>query len=200
MASRTTSAITQLLDAAAQSDAAAVERFWFTAHEQIRAIARSYRAREGPDCSLQTTELVNEVYLRLGGSDPLRWENHAHFFGAVTKAIRDILIDDARNRRRLKRGGGQALLPLDDEAPAPADEPVSVLAIDEALEKLGQVDPLGAEVVRLRYFLGLSIDETAAVLDVAARTVDNKWRTTRAWLHWELSKGDSTGCGRGRRR
>jgi RNA polymerase sigma factor (TIGR02999 family) len=199
MASRPTTSISRLLDAAAQGDAAAVERFWPAAHEEVRAIARAYLAREGPNCSLQTTELVDEVYIRLGGNGPLRWENRRHFFGAVAKAIRRILIDDARKERRLKRGGGRALLPLDDEVPAPEDEPMMILAIDEALEKLGHVDSLGAEVVRLRYLLGLSIDETAAVIDVSARTVDNKWRAARAWLHRELGKGNSTWYAKGRR-
>ena len=199
LAKPSTGAITQLLDAAAQGDAPAVERFWTAAHEEVRTLARVHLAREGPECSLQTTALANEVYLRLGGNAPFRWANRRHFFGAVAKAIREILIDDARKRRRLKRGGGRALLSLDDEVPAPADEPVTVLAIDEALEKLEQVEPVGAEVVRLRYFLGLSIDETATVRDVSARTVDNKWRSARVWLHRELSKGDSTWRGRGPR-
>ena len=196
MASRPATVITQLLDAAREGDAAAVERLWPAAHQEVRAIARAHLAREGPGCSLQTTELVDEVWLRLDGNGPLRWENRRHFFGAVAKAIREILVDDARKERRLKRGGGRALLTLEDEVPAPEDEPMMILAIDEALEKLGHVDPLGAEVVKLRYFLGLSIDETAAAMEVSARTVDNKWRAARAWLHRELSKGNSTWRGR----
>ena len=199
MASRPATAITQLLDAAREGDTAAVERLWPAAHEEVRAIARAHLAREGPGCSLQATELVNEVWLRLDGKGPLRWENRRHFFGAVAKAIREILIDDARKERRLKRGGGRALLTLEDDVPVPEDEPVMILAIDEALEQLGHVDPLGTEIAKLRYLLGLSIDETAAAMDVSPRTVDNKWRAARAWLHRELSKGNSTWCGRGRR-
>ncbi|MFH0982191.1 MAG: ECF-type sigma factor [Planctomycetota bacterium] len=199
MASRPATAITQLLDAAREGDAAAVERFWPAAHEEVRAIAGAHLAREGPGCSLQTTELVDEVYIRLGGNGLSRWEDRRHFFGAVAKAIRQILIDDARKEGRLKRGGGQVLLTLEGEVPAPENEPVMILAIDEALEKLGHVDPLGAEVVKLRYFLGLSINETAAAMEVSARTVDSKWRAARAWLHRELSKGNSTWGGRGRR-
>lgn len=199
MASRPTTAITQLLDAAREGDAAAVERLWPAAHEEVRAIARSHLAREGPGCSLQTTELVDEVWLRLDGNGPLRWENRRHFFGAVAKAIRQILIDDARKERRLKRGGGRARLTLEDDVPASEGEAGMILAIDEALEQLGHVDPLGAEIAKLRYLLGLSIDETAAAIDVSPRTVDNKWRAARAWLHRELGKGNSTWCGRGRR-
>lgn len=199
MADRATTALTQLLDAAREGDAAAVENLWPAAHESVRAIARAHLAQEGPDCALQATELVDEVYLRLGRRDGPRWENRRHFFGAVAKAIREILIDDARNARRLKRGGGRAALTLEDDVAASEDEPALILAINEALDKLGRIDPLGAEVVKLRYFLGLSIDETAAAMDMSARTVDNKWRAARAWLHRELSKGNSTWSGRGHR-
>ncbi|UCC30015.1 MAG: sigma-70 family RNA polymerase sigma factor [Phycisphaerales bacterium] len=199
MADPSTGAITQLLDAAAKGDAPAVERFWTAAHEEVRAIARVHLGREGPDCSLQTTALANEVYLRLGGNAQFQWENRRHFFGAVARAIREILIDDARKRRRLKRGGGRALVPLEDDVAAPSDEPMMVLAIDEALEKLEQIEPGGAEVVRLRYFLGLSVGETATVLELSPRTVNNKWHSARVWLHRELSKGDSTWRGKGPR-
>jgi RNA polymerase sigma factor (TIGR02999 family) len=195
MPSAPASAITQLLDAAAQGDAAAIQRFWPAAHEEVRASARAYLAREGRGCGLQTTEVVDEVYLRLGGDGPLRWENRRHFFGAVAQAIREILIDDARKNGRLKRGGGRPPDPLLEEPAAePGDNPLLVLAIDEALEKLKDVDGVAAEVVKLRYLFGLSIDETGAALGIAAKTVDNKWRTARAWLHRELSEGDSA-CG-----
>lgn len=194
MSSRPTTAITQLLDAAREGDTAAVQRFWPAAHREVRAIARVHLAREGPGCSFETAELVDEVYLRLGGRGPFRWENRRHFFGAVAKAIRQILIDDARKEHRLKRGGGRARVALEDDVPAPEDGSGMLLEIDEALENLGHVDSLGAEIVKLRYFLSLSIDETAAALDVSARTVDNKWRAARAWLHKELSKGSTTWC------
>ena len=196
MSSRPATAITQLLDAAREGDAAAVEKLWPAAHEDVRAIARAHLAREGPGCPLETAELVDEVYLRLGGRGPLRWENRRHFFGAVAQAIRQILIDDARKARRLKRGGGCAPVALEDDVPAPEDGSGMLLEIDEALENLGHVDSLGAEIVKLRYFLSLSIDETAAALDVSARTVDNKWRAARAWLHRELSKGSTTWFGK----
>lgn len=199
MASQPTSAITQLLDAAARGDAVAVDRFWSAAHGELRALARALLAREGSDCSLQPTALVNEAYLRLGGHEPFQWANRRHFFGAAAQAMRRILVEHARRRGSLKHGGGQAPLPLVDEPAAPKGDGMTVLAIDEALEKLEQVDPLAAEIVTLRYLFGLSIDETAAALDVSARTVDNKWRSARAWLHRELSKGDSTWCGRGHR-
>ena len=191
MASQPASGITQLLDAAAQGDATAVDRFWSAAYEELRGLARTLLAREGSDCSIQPTSLVNRAYPRLHGLGPFRWENRRHFFGAAAKAMRRILVDDARKRGRLKRGGGQAPLPLTDEPAAPERDRLTLLAIAEALEKLEEVDPLAAEVVTLRYLLGLSIDETAAALEVSPRTVDNKWRAARAWLHRELGKGDS---------
>jgi RNA polymerase sigma factor (TIGR02999 family) len=198
MTNQPASAITQLLDAATQGDAAAIERLWPAAHDEVRAIARAHLAREGRDRSLQTTELVDEVYIRLGGNQPLRWENRRHFFGAVAKVIREILIDNARRNGRLKRGGGRPPDPLLNEPAAPADDPVMILAIDEALEKFEQIDALAAKVVTLRYFIGLSVDETASALDVSPRTVDNKWQSARPWLHRELCKGDTTWSGRAR--
>lgn len=190
------SSVTQLLDAARQGDAAAVNGLWSLIYEELRRLARAQLAQEGPACSLQTTSLVNEAYLRLLGDGQVEWDNQRHFFGAAAQAMRRILVDDARKRGRLKRGAGQAPGPLLDEVPGPEEDPVKLLAISEALEKLEQVDPPRAEIVMLRYFAGLSIDETAAALGVSPRTVDTGWRFARAWLHRELAKGDSTWCGR----
>jgi RNA polymerase sigma factor (TIGR02999 family) len=177
----------------------------------LHGLARAQLAQEGPGCSLQNTSLVNEAYLRLIGDGHVEWANRRHFFAAAAKAMRRICVDDARRRERLKRGGGQAQPagPADasdrsarapgtllGDPPAPEQDPAEVLAIDEALQKLEQDDPRRAELVMLRYFAGLSIDETAAALGVSARTVDTEWRFAKAWLHRELSKGSSTCCGR----
>ncbi len=209
--SQPVSAVTQLLDAAAQGDAAAVNRLWSTVYEELHDLARAQLAREGPGCSLQSTSLVNEAYLRLIGDGHVEWANRRHFFSAAAKAMRRICVDDARRRERLKRGGGpaQPVGPADasdwsarapgtllGDPPAPEQDPAEVLAIDEALQKLEQTDPRRAELVMLRYFAGLSIDETAAALGVSPRTVDTEWRFAKAWLHRELSKGSSTWCGR----
>lgn len=196
MTSRPGSPITQLLDAAAQGDAAAVNRLWSAIYDELHGLAQAELTQEGPDCSLQTTSLVNEAYLRLIGAGPVEWANRRHFFAAAAKAMRRILVDDARTRGRLKRGGGQSPGALPDELPALEEDLAMVLAIDEALERLEQADPPRAEVVMLRYFGGLSVDETAAVLGVSPRTVDTEWRFAKAWLHRELSKGDSTSSGR----
>lgn len=196
MTSRPSSPITQLLDAAALGDAAAANRLWPAIHEELHHLARAQLAHEGPGCSLQTTSLVNEAYIRLIGDGEIAWANRRHFFGAAAKAMRRILVDDARSRGRVKRGGGQKPGQLDEEPPASEENPLRLLAICEALEKLEQADPPRAEIVMMRYFAGLSIDETAAALGVSPRTVDTGWRFARAWLHRELSKGDSTWCGR----
>jgi RNA polymerase sigma factor (TIGR02999 family) len=197
MASPPASALTQLLDAAAQGDAAAVERFWSAAYGEVHALAKRLLARESPDCSLQATALVNEAYMRLSGGAPLNWENRRHFFGAAAIAMRRILVEHAREKGRSKRRFDRALVPLANEPAGPTHDLTTVLAVDEALAEFERIDALAAQVVNLRYFAGLGVDETAAALDVAPKTVDNKWRTARAWLHRELSKGDSTWASKG---
>ncbi|MFH0981790.1 MAG: ECF-type sigma factor [Planctomycetota bacterium] len=196
MASRPGSSVTQLLDAAAQGDATAANRLWSVIYDELHRLAQAQMAQEGPGCSLQTTALVNETYLRLIGDGHVEWDNRRHFFAAAAKAMRRILVDDACRRGRLKRGGGQTPGPLLEEPPAPQEDPANVLAIDEALHKLEQADPPRAQIVMLRYFGGLSIDETAAALGVSPRTVDTGWRFAKAWLRRELSKGASTWRGR----
>ena len=211
MTNQPVSAVTQLLDAAAQGDAAAANRLWSTVYQELHGLARAQLAREGPSCSLQSTSLVNEAYLRLIGDGHVKWTNRRHFFSAAAKAMRRICVDDARRRERLKRSGrpaqpvgsadasdwsARAPGTLLGDPPAPEQDPAEVLAIEEALQKLEQHDPRRAELVMLRYFAGLNIDETAAALGVSARTVDTEWRFAKAWLHRELSKGDSTCCGR----
>ena len=185
-------AVTQLLQAASQGDGAARERLWSTIYSEIHRLARAQLAHEGAACRLQPTTLVNEAYLKLLGDGQVEWSSRRHFFGAAARAMRQILVDDARSRGRLKRGAGKAPGPLPDDVMGPESDPARLLAISEALEKLERDDPPRAEVVMMRYFAGLSIDETAAVLDVAPRTVDAAWRFAKAWLHRELSKGDTT--------
>jgi RNA polymerase sigma factor (TIGR02999 family) len=196
MTGNPTGPITQLLDAAAQGDAAVLNRLWSAVYEEVHCLARAQLAQEGSGCPLQPTLLVNEAYLRLIGDGQVEWTSRRHFFGAAATAMRRILVDDARLRGRLKRGSGKTPGPLPEEAPGPNEDPAMLLAISDALEKLEQDDPTRAEIVMLRYFAGLSIDETAAAMGVAPRTVDTGWRFARAWLHRELSKGDSTWCGR----
>lgn len=184
--------VTRLLRAAASGEPAAVGALWSAVYEELRRLARQQLAREGPGCSLDSTALVHEAYLRMVGPGPVVWENRRHFFGAAARAMRQIRVDDARRRGRARGGREPEPGPAGGQAPSFDDDPLEVLAVDEALRALERVAPRRAEVVLLRYFGGLSVDETAAVLDVAPRTVDEEWRFARAWLHRELSKGGST--------
>jgi len=188
--------ITQLLNAARLGDGAARERLWATVYKEVHQLARAQLAHEGAGCSLQPTVLVNETYLRLIGDGQVEWSSRRHFFGAAALAMRRILVDEARSKKRVKRGSGKATEPLPDELPGPERDAYRLLEINEALERLEQNDPPRAEIVMLRYFAGLSIDETAEALDVSSRTVDNMWRFAKAWLHRELSKGSTTLCER----
>ena len=181
--------VTQLLAAASAGDATAQDRLWATVYDELRRLAHGQLAHDACGVALQTTVLVHEAYLRLLGPEgnPANWENRRHFFAAAAEAMRRIRVDDARTRKRLKRGGGQAPQPLIDEAGADGGDPDELLAIDDALNKLAALDARKAEVVKLRFFAGLSVDETANALGVSPRTVDNEWRFARAWLHRELS-------------
>jgi RNA polymerase sigma factor (TIGR02999 family) len=183
--------VTQLLVAAGQGDAGADDRLWSLVYDELRRLARRQLANEGQGCTVESTALVHEAFLRLVGSEPVEWSNRRHFFASAARVMRHIRIEDARRRGRVKRGGGQRPDPIRDEPAIPENDAIEVLAIDEALKKLEQTAPRQAEVVMLRYFAGLSVDETAQVLGVSARTVDYEWRYARAWLHRELSKGDT---------
>ena len=152
-------------------------------YEELRRLADRFLAAEQRGATLQPTALVHEAYLRLAGSDRARWENRAHFFGAAARAIRRILVDRARARGAVRRGGDRPLR-LDTDAPLAEPGPsLDVLALDEALAKLTSIDPQKARVVELRFFGGLSVDETAATLGISPSTVDRDWAFARAWLH-----------------
>ena len=186
------SPITQLLAAANQGDSSAVRQLWSVIYDELRRIARRQVADEAPAHAREPTTLVHEAYFRLMGGDGVEWSDRKHFFGAAARAMRQIRVDDARRRNRLKRGGGQRPGALIDDPPALDEDPAEVLAVHEALDKLEREDPRKAEVVTLRYFAGLTVEECASALDVSPRTVDNEWRFARIWLHRELSKGDTS--------
>ncbi len=184
--------VTQLLNAVGQGDQAAAEQLWVLIYDELRGLAKRQMADEGGPRTLQPTALVHEVYLRLmGGSGDGQWANRRHFFAVAAKTMRHIRINDARKRRRLKRGGGQRPGALTEEPGIFDQDPTEVLAVHEALDQLEEAEPRQAEVVMLRYFAGLSIDECAEALELSPRTVDSDWRYARAWLHRELSKGDT---------
>ncbi len=184
--------VTQTLHELRDARSASVDRLFPIIYDELRALARRYRSRERSGHTLQTTALVHEVYLKLVDQRAADWRDRAHFFAIAAQAIRRILIDHARGRRRRKRGGGIAAVALDDVATLSACEHVDLLALDEALERLKALHERQARVVELRYFGGLNLDEVAEALGVAASTVDNDWAMARAWLRRQLAAEHSS--------
>ena len=156
-------------------------------YDELRRLAAARLAQEPAGLTLQPTALVHEAYLRLSRNEDQRWERRGHFFGAAAIAMRRILVERARHYRRVRHGGAQQRVELDQDAPAPAPEFADVLAVDQALTRLEQLDPGKAKVLLLRYFAGLTIEETAATLDISPATVKNEWAFARAWLHDALN-------------
>jgi RNA polymerase sigma factor (TIGR02999 family) len=177
----------RILKAAEQGDPQAASQLLPLVYDELRQLAAQRLALETPGQSLDATALVHEAYLRLVGSNVEQpWDGRGHFFAAAAEAMRRILIENARRKRRLRHGGEKNRLPLD--AVHLADEADDqLLAVDEALGRLAQEEEQVAEVVKLRYFAGLTIEETAAVLGISARTANRHWSYARAWLHQELS-------------
>jgi RNA polymerase sigma-70 factor, ECF subfamily len=184
--------VTKLLRAWSDGDGDAFERMLPLVYEELHRIAARYLVGERSSISLQTTALVNELCLRLLGWDPVPWQNRGHFFGVSARIMRNVLVDIARRRRAERRGGpGAVRVPLDAvEVPA-SERGADLLAIDTALQMLALEDPRKAQVVELRFFGGLSIEETAEALGVSARTVHLDWAFARAWLYRTLSTVDA---------
>src|SRR5687768_17630073 len=178
--------ISQLLTDWANHDPVARERLVPIVYDELRRLAHHYMRGERAGHTLQTTALVNEVYVRLAGIDALQWRNRAHFFAMAATLMRRVLVDYARQRGRDKRGAGVSVTSLDENAIAPQPA-VDVVALDEALERLGAVDPQQSRVVELRFFAGLSVKETAEALGVSAATVKRDWATAKLWLYNELT-------------
>jgi RNA polymerase sigma factor (TIGR02999 family) len=153
-------------------------------YAELHKLATSAMRHERPGHTLQPTALINEAYLRLVGSDPAGWANRAHFFGAAARAMRQILVDHARKRNAAKRGGVK--LELHDSNAVFQANPEQVITLDSALNKLGAIDPRSLRVVELRYFVGLSVDETAALLGTSVKTVKRDWEFARVWLESQL--------------
>jgi RNA polymerase sigma factor (TIGR02999 family) len=185
--------ITAILQAIEDGDPHAAERLLPLVYDELRRLAAVNLAREKPGQTLQPTALVHEAYLRLvAGAKAQRWDSHRHFFAAAAEAMRRILIDRARDRRRLKRGGGWRRLHLDDLDLATEQCPDDLLALDEALAKLAREDAVAAELVKLRLFTGLTLGETAETLGLARRTADRYWAFARSWLYDALADDGSS--------
>ncbi|HZS04979.1 MAG TPA: sigma-70 family RNA polymerase sigma factor [Blastocatellia bacterium] len=179
--------VTQLLLAWSDGDQAALEKLTPLVYGELHRLARGYLHRERPGHLLQTTALVNEAYLRLIDWKRVRWQNRAHFFGVSARLMRRILVDFARARQQDKRGGGALQVSFDEAAVVSVERTAELIALDEALERLAALDPRRSWMVELRFFGGLSEEETAEVLKVSPRTVRREWSLARAWLHRELS-------------
>jgi RNA polymerase sigma-70 factor (ECF subfamily) len=175
----------QLLAGWSDRDAAAREALIAHIYSELHRLAHHYMRSERPGHTLQTTALVNEAYLRLVDVDRIEWRDRAHFFAMAATTMRRVLVDHARAHASEKRGGGMTIGSLAADVPAPAPD-VDVLALDEALARLALVDPQQAQVVELRYFAGLTIEEVAPVLGVSTGTVKREWSVAKAWLYREL--------------
>jgi RNA polymerase sigma factor (TIGR02999 family) len=181
--------VTGLLKAWRGGDKAALDRLTAVVHAEMHRIARRYMRNERPGNTLQATALVNEVYLRLVDVKSVEWQHRAQFFAISAQIMRNILVDAARRRESHKRGGDLAKVSLDDALLVSREPGAYILALDEALTGLSLIAPRQAQVVELRYFGGMSEDETAEVLKTSARTVRRDWQFARAWLQRELSGG-----------
>ena len=181
------SEVTRLLGAWSAGDESALHALIPLVYDDLHRAAHAYMAREAPDNTLQTTALVNEVYLRLLGTRDVDWQNRAHFLAVCATVMRRILIDVARSRRSLKRGGTAEHLPLDEAILVSNTPRVDLLELDEALRSLAAVDQRRARVVELRFFGGLSVQETAEALKVSPETVHRDWRLAKDWLLHELA-------------
>ena len=169
----------------------ALERLLPVVYGELRGLASAQMRRERSDHTLQTTALVHEAYLRMLGAQNPPWNDRAHFLRAAAEAMRRILIEHARKHRRIKRGGDRVRVSLSDLKLGVAENPDTVLALDDALGRLDKQDPRAADVVRLRFFAGLSVEETAKALEVSERTVKREWSFARAWLFDALGGAES---------
>jgi len=180
--------ITVLLQAWGGGDRAALERLLPLVYGELRRVAGRAMRRERPDHSLQSTALIHEAYLKLlGGSTP-RWESRAHFYAIAAKLMRQVLVDHARTRRRRKRGGSAVRVTLDEGLVVSPKPDADLVALDDALDALAEVDARKARVVELRFFGGLGVEETAHVLGVSPQTVMRDWRLAKVWLYRELRR------------
>ena len=180
--------ISALLRAWSDGDQSALERLTPIVYDELRRLARRYMKRERPGHSLQTAALVNEAYMRLVDYERMQWQNRAHFFAVSSQLMRRILVDHAR-RHNLKRGGGVQHVSLDEAAVVGGDQDADLVALDNAMNALLRIDPRKVQVVEMRFFGGLSVEETAEVLKVSTITVKRDWRAARAWLYRELTGG-----------
>ena len=184
--------VSSLLRAWSDGDRNALDQLTPIVYEELRRLARQYMRRERPGHSLQTTALVNEAYVKLVDCTHMQWQNRAHFFAVSAQLMRRILVDHAR-RRNLKRGAGVQHVSLDEAAMVGGSRTANMVALDDAMNALAQIDARKAQVVEMRFFGGLSVEETSEVLKISSVTVMRDWRTAKAWLYRELTGGATDG-------
>lgn len=188
MTQTSTHGVTQLLLDWSNGDKTALDRLMPLIYEELRRLAHRYMSRERGGHTMQTTALVNEAYVRLINRKNVHWQDRAHFFAIAAELMRTILVDHARSHATAKRGGGARKLSLEEALVVSQERAAEVVALDEALNALAVIDPKQSRIVELRFFGGLTIEETAEVLDLSAATIKREWTTARAWLYHELSK------------
>ena len=180
--------VTQLLIDWSNGDHAALDKLIPVVDEELRRLAHRYMSRERADHTLQTTALVNEAFVRLVNRKNVQWQNRAHFFGIAAQLMRTILVDHARSHASAKRGGGAYKLELDEALVVSKQKASEVIALDEALKQLALIDSQQSRIVELRFFGGLTVEETAEVLHLSPATIKREWSTAKAWLYRELAK------------
>ena len=178
--------VTKLLKAWSDGDESALDKLMPLVHDELHRLARRHMRREKPGHILQTGALVNEAYLRLVDASQIQWQNRSHFFGIAARLMRRILVDDARRRHFDKRGGRMIQVALDEVMSVPQEQAANIVALDDALQTLAVIDPRQSEIVELRFFGGMSIEETAEFLHVSPGTVMRDWTFARAWLRKEM--------------
>lgn len=181
--------VSQLLKEWSDGDEAALDKVMPIVYQELRRLAHHYMRRERPGHTLQTTALVNEAYMRLADYKKMRWQSRAHFFAVAAQVMRRILVEQARSKNFAKRGGGAQKISLDETAVISPGRSTEVIAVDDALTELESWDPRKGKIVELRFFGGLSIEETAEVLKVSPTTVQREWRSAKAWLYRAISEG-----------
>src|SRR6059058_2797816 len=178
--------ITQWLAVCREGDTEALEKLLPIIYDELHRQAVRAFSRESAGHTLQPTALVNEVYLRMADQHEMKWQNRAQFFGIAAQMMRRILVSHARGRRAARRGGGETMITLDESLAAAPGRDVNLLALDEALQRLESMDAEKSRMVELRFFSGLSVEETAEVMGVSPRTIDRQWQTAKAWLNREI--------------
>jgi len=188
MSQASTHEVTQLLIEWSNGDKAALDKLMPLIHEELRRLARHYMSRERAGHTLQTTALVNEAYVRLVNRKEVHWQNREHFFAIAAQSMRGILVDHARSHAFAKRSGGIRNVTLDEALIVSQERAAEVVALDDALNQLEQIDPQQGRIVELRFFGGLTIEQTAEALHLSPATIKREWKTAKAWLYHELAR------------